>query len=98
MVVLGEDDVPLAPDLLPDPLLPAREGLKPGTTLREEVRRLEARLIGQALRENSWNKLRTARALHLSYPALLKKIREYKLDRRAVPGSSSKRKNIYNSV
>jgi len=100
MVVLGEDDVPLGSDLLPEPLLPAGgEGLKPGTTLREEVRRLEARLIGQALRENGWNKLRTARSLHLSYPALLKKVREYKLDRRVSPGSSSpKRKNIYNSL
>ena len=88
MVVLAVDDAPLGLDLLPEPLVRPFEALKSGTTLREEIRRLEARLIGQALRENGWNKLRTARTLKLSYPALLKKIREYDLDRRkAAPGA-----------
>jgi transcriptional regulator with PAS, ATPase and Fis domain len=90
MVVLAEEGSLLGFDLLPDSLLPSSEGLRAGTTLREEIRRLEARLIGQALRDHAWNKLRTARALHLSYPALLKKVREYKLDRRkniSTPGS-----------
>ena len=70
-----------------------------GTTLREEVRRLEARLIGQKLRENNWNKLRTARALKLSYPALLKKIREYNLDRRRVsPRPGQTRNDVYSPM
>jgi transcriptional regulator with PAS, ATPase and Fis domain len=91
MVVLAEDGEMLGADLLPEPLLPAAPGLREGVTLRDEVRRLEARLIGQALREHSWNKLRAAKALHLSYPALLKKVREYNLDRRrALPRPSSK--------
>ncbi len=85
---MAADGEPLGIDLLPEPSCrasaPEPEVGGTGTTLREEVRRLEARLIGQTLRENNWNKLRTARALKFSYPALLKKIREYNLDRRRV--------------
>jgi transcriptional regulator with GAF, ATPase, and Fis domain len=96
MVVLAEDDAPLGVDLLPEPLGPAAgDGFKSGTTLRQEIQKLEARVIGQALREQGWNKLRTARSLHLSYPALLKKIREYKLDRRKTSAPAPRRKNIY---
>jgi transcriptional regulator with PAS, ATPase and Fis domain len=96
MVVLAVDEAPLGLELLPEPLVrPATEGFKSGTTLREEVKRLEARLIGQALRDNSWNKLRTARSLRLSYPALLKKIREYNLDRRKQSQSPAKSKSVY---
>jgi transcriptional regulator with PAS, ATPase and Fis domain len=99
MVVLAVDDAPLGLDLLPEPLVHPFEVLKAGTTLREEIRRLEARLIGQALRENGWNKLRTARTLKLSYPALLKKIREYDLDRRKnAPGSAPRRKTVNNGL
>ncbi len=95
MVVLAVDDAPLGPDLLPEPFVRPVGALKSGTTLREEIRRLEARLIGQALREHGWNKLRTARALHLSYPALLKKIRDYDLDRRRnVPSTALRRKAV----
>ena len=99
MVVLSADGEPLGIDLLPEPIVP-RIGtgttVGGGTTLREEVRRLEARLIGQTLRENNWNKLRTARALKLSYPALLKKIREYNLDRRRVgTRNGSTRNDVY---
>ena len=68
-------------------------------TLREEIRRLEARLIGQALQESHWNKLQAARALHLSYPAMLKKIREYELDRRrGQPKNGNSRKDVYSSM
>ncbi len=95
MVVLAVDDAPLGLDLLPESFVRPFAALKSGTTLREEIRRLEARLIGQALRENGWNKLRTARTLKLSYPALLKKIREYDLDRRKpAPGSVRRHKSV----
>jgi transcriptional regulator with PAS, ATPase and Fis domain len=95
MMVLATDDAPLGLDLLPEALVKPAQGFKSGTTLREEIRRLEARLIGQALRENGWNKLRTARSLRLSYPALLKKIREYNLDRRKNGQPAAKSKNVY---
>jgi transcriptional regulator with GAF, ATPase, and Fis domain len=101
MVVLAVDAEPLGVDLLPESFRsePGGNGAGHGRTLREEVRRLEARLIGQALQENHWNKLRTARALHLSYPALLKKIREYQLDRRrGQPRNGNSGKDVYNSV
>ncbi len=97
MVVLAMDDAPLGLDLLPEGLVSPSSSLKAGTTLREEIRRLEARMIGQSLRENGWNKLRTARALKLSYPALLKKIREYDLDRRRNGGSAPSRRKSVNS-
>jgi transcriptional regulator with GAF, ATPase, and Fis domain len=101
MVVLAVDGEPLGLDLLPESFReqPGSNGSAHGLTLREEVRRLEARLIGQALQEHHWNKLRTSRALHLSYPALLKKIREYQLDRRrGQPRSGNSGKDVYNSV
>jgi len=101
MVVLAIDDEPLGLDLLPESFRerPGANGSSQGMTLREQVRRLEARLIGQALQESHWNKLRAARALHLSYPALLKKIREYELDRRrGQPRNGNSRKDVYNSM
>ncbi|HWN82514.1 MAG TPA: helix-turn-helix domain-containing protein, partial [Candidatus Udaeobacter sp.] len=99
--VLAIDDEPLGLDLLPESFRerPGANGSSQGMTLREQVRRLEARLIGQALQESHWNKLRAARALHLSYPALLKKIREYELDRRrGQPRNGNSRKDVYNSM
>jgi transcriptional regulator with GAF, ATPase, and Fis domain/tetratricopeptide (TPR) repeat protein len=101
MVVLAVDDEPMGLDLLPESFRdrPGSNGSGQGMTLREEVRRLEARLIGQALQESHWNKLRAARALHLSYPALLKKIREYELDRRrGQPRNGNSRKDVYSSM
>jgi transcriptional regulator with PAS, ATPase and Fis domain len=82
LVVLSENDVPLSLDLLPSGAIRRDRGARRGTTLREEIKRLEARMIRDALKEHDWNKLRTSKSLKISYPSLLKKIREYGLDRR----------------
>jgi DNA-binding NtrC family response regulator/tetratricopeptide (TPR) repeat protein len=84
LVVLSENDVPLSLGSLPENALGGpNRGIRQGATLREEIKRLEARMIGDSLREHGWNKLRTSKSLKISYPSLLKKIREYGLDRRA---------------
>ena len=51
-------------------------------TLREEVAKVERRLISQALERHNWNKVQAARELDLSYPTLLQKIKLFHLDRR----------------
>ena len=43
---------------------------------REAVRKLEAKVILRVLKENEWNRRKTARALKISYRALLYKIRD----------------------
>ena len=57
-----------------------------GRTLRDSIRRLEASLIGQTMRDTKGNKSETSRRLHLSYPALLAKIKQYGLE----PGNPRK--------
>jgi transcriptional regulator with PAS, ATPase and Fis domain len=48
-------------------------------SLPEMVRGLERRLIGKALEKNAWNRKAAATELGISYPTLLKKIRDYDL-------------------
>ena len=82
LVVLAEDDLPVGPELLPVEIQVPAPGLGGGgNTLREEVARTEFRVIGEALRKNEWNKAQVARTLKVSYPCLLKKIKEHGLIR-----------------
>jgi transcriptional regulator with PAS, ATPase and Fis domain len=85
MVVLANDGEPLSMRLVPRELLRPEEEINDSpATLKAEVAKVERKLIGQALERNGWNKLRAARALSLSYPTLLQKIKIYQLDRRLV--------------
>jgi transcriptional regulator with PAS, ATPase and Fis domain len=43
---------------------------------KEAVRKMERDVILQALRENQWNRRKTAEALQISYRSLIYKIRE----------------------
>jgi transcriptional regulator with PAS, ATPase and Fis domain len=83
MVVLVDDGAAIDVDLLPPELVASPGDNGNGKrTLRAEVERTERRVIGDALRNAGWNKARVARELKISYPSLLKKIREFGLDRR----------------
>ena len=83
MVVLANDDEPLSLRLVPRELLQTVEETREGpSTLREEVAKVERRLITQALERHNWNKVQAARELSLSYPTLLQKIKLFQLDRR----------------
>lgn len=85
MVVLAEDGEPIGLDLLPweRPLSTPRPALESAgaLSLRDEVARTERRVIGEALGRHQWNKLRVARELKISYPCLLKKIKDLGLER-----------------
>jgi two-component system response regulator AtoC len=58
---------------------------------REAVRKLEAKLILKVLKANNWNRRKTAKALKISYRALLYKIRDAGLPSRTqtVPGQET---------
>jgi transcriptional regulator with PAS, ATPase and Fis domain len=83
LVVLADDDLPVGPELLPVEIQVPASGINGDgeSTLREEVARTECRVIGEALRKNEWNKAQVARTLKVSYPCLLKKIKEHGLIR-----------------
>ncbi|MCC7143611.1 MAG: sigma 54-interacting transcriptional regulator [Candidatus Eisenbacteria bacterium] len=87
MLVLAEDGEIISGDLLPRDLVsranPANGGSaagRPSGTLRAEIQRLEARMIRDALETTKGNKSEAARQLHLSYPSLLAKIKQYGLE------------------
>ncbi|HEY7727081.1 MAG TPA: sigma 54-interacting transcriptional regulator, partial [Candidatus Eisenbacteria bacterium] len=83
MVVLANDGEALSLRLVPRELLtPVQEAPEGPATLREEVAKVERRLISQALERHHWNKVQAARELDLSYPTLLQKIKLFQLDRR----------------
>lgn len=88
MLVLAEDGETLGTELLPRELIDrAQLGTpRPVGTLRAEIQRLEARLIRDALDASRGNKSEVARQLRLSYPSLLSKIKQYRLD----PGALSR--------
>jgi transcriptional regulator with GAF, ATPase, and Fis domain/tetratricopeptide (TPR) repeat protein len=86
LVVLGEEDAWLGPELLSEDLMVAYEDhmgqrlvtgrgrVRSGGYLREAVNRLDRRMIEQALVESRGNKTWAARALGLSRQGLLKKM------------------------
>jgi transcriptional regulator with PAS, ATPase and Fis domain len=81
LVVLADEDLPVGTELLPAEIQTPETapGLPPGTTLRQEVARTERRVIAESLRTNGWNKAKVSRTLKISYPCLLKKIKEHGL-------------------
>lgn len=84
MVVLADENEPIGMEHLP----PDRVAFSPavisgGSSLRDEIAITERRVIGESLNKNQWNKSRAARDLKISYPCLLKKIKELGLERRA---------------
>ena len=85
-VVLAEADTVAGTDLLPEDMRAPIETLpieaNGGFNVRQHVERLERRLIREALETHHWNKTQAAKALGLSYPTLLSKIRLLALDRR----------------
>jgi Nif-specific regulatory protein len=90
MVMLSEDGKELGLDLLPEAMRPQVNGGSKGFAvkghrLRDEVARTERRAISEALEACGWNKSEVARRLAISYPCLLKKIRELEIDRRRRP-------------
>src|SRR5439155_9470897 len=52
------------------------DGISLKDVTRQAVHDLERRIILQALEEHNWNRKHTAEALHISYRALLYKIKE----------------------
>ncbi len=80
LVVLADEELPVGLDLLPVEIQTEKPSFR-GRTLREEVGRTERRVISDALRANGWNKAQVARILKVSYPCLLKKIKEFNLER-----------------
>ena len=81
LVVLADDSLPVGPELLPVEIQISDREPQDGATLRQEIARTERRVIAEALKAHGWNKAQVARALQVSYPCLLKKIREFNLTR-----------------
>ena len=86
-VVMGSDDVILSEllqtndhDTFSDLLFEGPVSLKKLT--RQTVRKLEARVILSALHANNWNRKKAARALDISYRALLYKLKEVGIPQR----------------
>ena len=82
MVVLADEGDTLSASLLPPEIRQgAASARSTSRVLKTNVAQLERQMISEALERNRWNKARTARDLGLSYPTLLAKIRQFKLDR-----------------
>jgi two-component system response regulator AtoC len=91
-VVMGSDDVILSEllqtnerDPLPEISFDGPVSLKKLT--RQTVRKIEARIILSALHANNWNRKKAARALGISYRALLYKLKDVGIPQRR--GSTS---------
>jgi two-component system response regulator AtoC len=68
--ILGRSQSALAPEIPSDGSVPLKK------VTRQAVRELEGKIILKALEAHSWNRKQVARALGISYRALLYKIRE----------------------
>src|SRR5271157_4123720 len=86
-VVMGTDDVIVSEllqtndrDTLSNLMLDGPVSLKKLT--RQTVRKLEARIILNALHANNWNRKKAARSLDISYRALLYKLKEVGIPQR----------------
>jgi two-component system, NtrC family, response regulator AtoC len=86
-VVMGTDDVILSEllqsndrDTLPEISFDGPVSLKKLT--RQTVRKVEARIILSALHANNWNRKKAARALGISYRALLYKLKDVGIPQR----------------
>lgn len=94
-VVMGTDDVILSElmhshdqDIFPDVSYDGPVSLKKLT--RQTVRKIEARIILGALHANNWNRKKAARALDISYRALLYKLKEAGIPQRRAAASGLK--------
>lgn len=94
-VVMGSDDVILSEllqandrDTFSDVSFDGPVSLKKLT--RQTVRKLEARIILGALHANNWNRKKAARALDISYRALLYKLKEVGIPQRRPAASTLK--------
>jgi transcriptional regulator with GAF, ATPase, and Fis domain/tetratricopeptide (TPR) repeat protein len=87
MIMLSEEGQNLEVHLLAREMRPnqsagSRAEAGKSRRLRDEVARTERRAISEALEACGWNKSEVARQLGVSYPCLLKKIRDFDIDRR----------------
>jgi transcriptional regulator with PAS, ATPase and Fis domain len=81
-VILAEENGVITPERLVFDLAEQVATDKDKTeSLPEMVRELERRVISDALEINSWNRKVTAGLLGISYPTLLKKIRDFNIER-----------------
>jgi two-component system response regulator AtoC len=94
-VVMGSDDVILSEllqtndrDTFSDLSFDGPVSLKKLT--RQTVRKLESRIILSALHANNWNRKKAARALDISYRALLYKLKEVGIPQRRTAASTLK--------
>ena len=79
-VILAEQNSVITPSLLLFDLADHGTGVEERSgSLPEMVRDLERRLVVKALEKNSWNRKAAAAGLGISYPTLLKKIRDFDL-------------------
>ena len=92
-VVMGTEDVILSELLQPNErdavttlMLDGPVSLKKLT--RQTVRKLEARIILNALHANNWNRKKAARSLDISYRALLYKLKEVGIPQRRSSSAS----------
>jgi len=81
-LILCRGEGRVRPEHLPRDLTPylASQNLQGVTPLKETLAAVESREIAQALKGCRGNKAASARALQISYPSLLKKIRMYGLE------------------
>jgi DNA-binding NtrC family response regulator len=96
LIVLGNEDTiveELTPVTKQDPIPEKKKempsGEKTWPSLREihqeAIKKTEAEMILKALEMTNWNRKRAADILHISYKALLYKIKETSLDQRPIP-------------
>jgi two-component system, NtrC family, response regulator AtoC len=90
LVVLCEDAGWIGVELLPREMREIDGIGRAPATLKEAVGRLESDLIRRTLEQTGGNKSETSRRLHLSYPALLEKIKKYGLEESKLRKSSNR--------
>ena len=77
-VILSEDNGVITPQQLVFDLGGnMEEAVNLSATLPDMVRDLERKIVVEALGRNEWNRKAAAAELGISYPTLLKKIRDY---------------------
>ena len=77
-VILAEDNGVITPQQLVFDLTGNQdEVIESSSTLPDMVRDLERKIVAEALGRNDWNRKAAAADLGVSYPTLLKKIRDY---------------------
>ena len=76
-VILADDNGVITPsNLAPGNRDENKDSGNGGMTLPEKIRYLEKRSVSESLDKNSWNRRSAAKELGISYPTLLKKIRD----------------------